>query len=75
MVVLRPTEPGTVLRILATSDLGAAFVPMSTSFDQSGTCAGVVEVLHQERARQPTVWLNAGDLVVGNPMYQVLDSN
>jgi hypothetical protein len=66
---LPPTEPGTVLRILATSDLGATFVPMPTSFGESGTCAGIVELLEREIERQPTIWLDAGDLVVGSPMH------
>ena len=66
---LPPTEPGTVLRILATSDLGATFVPMPTSFGESGTCAGIVELLEREIERQPTIWLDARDLVVGSPMH------
>lgn len=64
--------PGTRLRILGTSDLGAATVPVRTSHGHSGTCAGVVELLERERERQPTIWLDLGDLVVGNPSYALL---
>jgi hypothetical protein len=45
---LPPARPDTLLRILATSDLGAALAPMPTSFGQSGTCAGIVELLERE---------------------------
>jgi hypothetical protein len=69
---LPPARPDTLLRILATSDLGAALAPMPTSFGQSGTCAGIVDLLERERERQPTVWLDAGDLVVGSPAYPLL---
>src|ERR671923_146575 len=62
-------ESGAALRILATNDLGAAFVPMPTSYGESGTCAGVVELLEREWARQPTIWLDSGDLVVGSPAH------
>jgi 2',3'-cyclic-nucleotide 2'-phosphodiesterase (5'-nucleotidase family) len=64
--------PGTALRILGTSDLGAASVPLRTSYGASGTCAGIVELLERERERQPTIWLDLGDLVVGNPAYPLL---
>jgi 2',3'-cyclic-nucleotide 2'-phosphodiesterase (5'-nucleotidase family) len=63
--VLPPALPGTALRILATNDLGATFVPVPTSFGASGTCAGIVALLEQERAKQPTFWLDAGDLTFG----------
>jgi 2',3'-cyclic-nucleotide 2'-phosphodiesterase (5'-nucleotidase family) len=63
---------GTVLRILATSDLGATTVPLRTSYGESGTCAGVVALLERERERQPTIWLDLGDLVVGTPAYPLL---
>ena len=69
---LPSARPDTLLRILATSDLGAALAPMPTSFGQSGTCAGIVALLERERELQPTVWLDAGDLVVGNPAYPLL---
>jgi hypothetical protein len=72
MDYLPSSEPGTALRILATSDLGAAFAPMPTSFGQSGTCAGIARLLDRESARQPTVWLDAGDLVVGSPVHTLL---
>jgi 2',3'-cyclic-nucleotide 2'-phosphodiesterase (5'-nucleotidase family) len=65
MSALPPARPGTALRILATTDLGAAFVPVVTSFGQAGTCAGMAALLAAERARQPTIWLDAGDLAVG----------
>jgi hypothetical protein len=57
------------LRILATNDLGAALVPLPTSFGESGTVAGIAALLERERATHPTVWLDSGDLVVGNPAY------
>ena len=72
MYPLPPARPDTLLRILATSDLGAALAPMPSSFGQSGTCAGIVDLLERERERQPTVWLDAGDLVVGSPAYPLL---
>jgi 2',3'-cyclic-nucleotide 2'-phosphodiesterase (5'-nucleotidase family) len=70
-VELPPALPGTELRVLATTDLAGALVPVPTSYGQSGTCAGVVELLERERARQPTVWLDAGDFTVG-PAYPLL---
>jgi 2',3'-cyclic-nucleotide 2'-phosphodiesterase (5'-nucleotidase family) len=69
---LPAATPGTRLRILGTSDHGATTVPLRTSFGESGKCAGVVELLDRERERQPTVWLDLGDLVVGNPSYALL---
>jgi hypothetical protein len=72
MELLPAAGSGTVLRILATSDLGAAFAPLPTSFGQSGTCAGIVELLEREREHQPTIWLDAGDLAVGSPAYPLL---
>ncbi len=65
MDALPGASPGTALRILATTDLAAAFVPMPTSYGTAGTCAGLAAVLERERAAQPTVWLDAGDLAVG----------
>jgi hypothetical protein len=53
----------TALRILSTSDLGAATVPLPTSHGDAGTCGGIVERLEAERERQPTIWLDCGDLV------------
>jgi 2',3'-cyclic-nucleotide 2'-phosphodiesterase (5'-nucleotidase family) len=73
MDLLPSPLPGTALRILATTDLGAAFVPMRTSYGESGTCAGIAEVLERERVRQPTVWLDAGDLTFG-PTHRLLGS-
>ncbi|SHN46964.1 metallophosphoesterase [Cryptosporangium aurantiacum] len=64
-MVLPEPVPGTKLRILATTDLGAAFVPVPTSVGPAGTCDGVAALLAAERARLPTVWLDAGDLAVG----------
>lgn len=72
MEPLPPARSNTLLRILATSDLGAALAPLPTSLGQSGTCAGIVDLLERERERQPTVWLDAGDLVVGSPAYPLL---
>jgi hypothetical protein len=62
----------TGLRILATSDLGAATLPLRTSTGDSGTCAGVVSLLEREQERGPAVWLDVGDLVVGHPSYPLL---
>ncbi|HKH19292.1 MAG TPA: metallophosphoesterase, partial [Solirubrobacteraceae bacterium] len=70
--MLPPPVPGTALRVLATSDLGAVTVPMCTSHGDGGTRAGVVALLERERERQPTVWLDVGDLVVGHPSYPLL---
>jgi 2',3'-cyclic-nucleotide 2'-phosphodiesterase (5'-nucleotidase family) len=61
-----------MLRLLVTSDLGAATVPLRTSYGASGTIAGVVELLERSRERRPTVWLELGDLVVGHPSYPLL---
>jgi 2',3'-cyclic-nucleotide 2'-phosphodiesterase (5'-nucleotidase family) len=60
------------VRILATSDLGAAIVPLPATYGESGTCAGLVALLERERARVPVVWLDLGDLVVGSPAYPLL---
>jgi 2',3'-cyclic-nucleotide 2'-phosphodiesterase (5'-nucleotidase family) len=62
---LPPAVGGTALRILATADLAAALVPMATTYGRSGTCDGIARLLASERERQPTIWLDAGDLVVG----------
>jgi 2',3'-cyclic-nucleotide 2'-phosphodiesterase (5'-nucleotidase family) len=48
-------------------------VPLPTSFGESGSCAGIVELLERERARQPTIWLDSGDLTVG-PVPPLLGS-
>jgi hypothetical protein len=66
-VTLPDPLPGTVLRILGTSDLGATTLPLRTSSGPSGTTAGVVSLL--EASPVPAVWLDAGDFVVGNPSY------
>ena len=60
------------LRLLATSDLGAATWPLRTGYGRSGTIAGVIELLERSRAKRPTVWLELGDLVVGHPSYPLL---
>jgi 2',3'-cyclic-nucleotide 2'-phosphodiesterase (5'-nucleotidase family) len=65
MDTLAPALPGTALRILATTDLAAELIPRRVSWGESGTCAGVVELPERERERQPTVWVDAGDLTVG----------
>jgi 2',3'-cyclic-nucleotide 2'-phosphodiesterase (5'-nucleotidase family) len=65
MDLLPAALPGTALRILATTDLAADLIPRRVSWGEGGTCAGVVELLERERERQPTVWLDAGDLTVG----------
>jgi 2',3'-cyclic-nucleotide 2'-phosphodiesterase (5'-nucleotidase family) len=65
MTVLPAARPATRLRVLATTDLGASLVPIRTSYGLGGTCAGIVTLLERERERQPTLWLDAGDLVVG----------
>jgi hypothetical protein len=69
---LPPALPGTEARILATTDLGANAVPLPTSYGTSGTLAGIVELLDRERELQPTLWLDVGDLVVGNPSHPLL---
>ena len=65
MDLLPPALPGTALRVLATTDLAAELIPRRVSWGEGGTCAGVVALLEWERERQPTVWLDAGDLTVG----------
>jgi hypothetical protein len=60
------------LRLLVTSDLGASTWPLRTSYGRSGTAAGVVELLEQSSAKRPTLWLEVGDLVVGNASYVLL---
>ena len=72
MTDLPPALPGTEARILATTDLGANAVPLPTSYGTSGTLAGIVELLDREREREPTLWLDVGDLVVGNPSHPLL---
>jgi 2',3'-cyclic-nucleotide 2'-phosphodiesterase (5'-nucleotidase family) len=71
-MALPPALDGTALRILATSDLGATTVPLRTSYGEGGTCAGVAWLLDAERERQPTIWLDLGDLVVGTAAYPLL---
>jgi 2',3'-cyclic-nucleotide 2'-phosphodiesterase (5'-nucleotidase family) len=65
MEPLPSARPGTAVRILATTDLAAELIPRRVSWGEGGTCGGVVELLERERERQPTVWLDAGDLTVG----------
>jgi hypothetical protein len=65
MQSLPAAEPGTVLRIVATNDMGAALIPMPTSYGTGGTCAGITALLDRECHRQPTIWLDSGDLTVG----------
>lgn len=60
------------LRLLVTSDLGAATWPLRTSYGRSGTVAGVLELLERSREKRPTVWLEVGDLVVGHPSFVLL---
>jgi 2',3'-cyclic-nucleotide 2'-phosphodiesterase (5'-nucleotidase family) len=69
---LPPALDGTELRILATSDLGATTTPLRTTYGESGTCAGVVELLERELERQATIWLDVGDFVIGSPAYPLL---
>src|SRR5688572_21341441 len=64
--------PGTVLRVIASTDLGAALVPMRGSYGPTGSIAGIVELLERERSRVPTIWLDVGDLTVG-PAMVLLD--
>jgi 2',3'-cyclic-nucleotide 2'-phosphodiesterase (5'-nucleotidase family) len=66
---LPPPVPGTVLRVLATTDLGTAVVPMRASYGETGTVAGLAALLERE---QPAIWLDAGDLTVG-PAMVLLD--
>jgi 2',3'-cyclic-nucleotide 2'-phosphodiesterase (5'-nucleotidase family) len=51
--------------VLGSTDLGATLVPRRRSYGVGGTCAGIAAILDDERDRQPTVWLDAGDLTVG----------
>jgi len=60
------------LRLLVTSDLGAATWPLRTSYGRSGTVAGVRELLERSSEKRPTVWLELGDLVVGHPSFVLL---
>jgi 2',3'-cyclic-nucleotide 2'-phosphodiesterase (5'-nucleotidase family) len=71
MDLLPPPLPGTVLRVLSTSDLGAATLPLRASHGETGTCAGVVALLERERERVPAIWLDLGDFVVGHPSFPV----
>ncbi|TMR10767.1 hypothetical protein ETD86_38310, partial [Nonomuraea turkmeniaca] len=57
--------PGRVVRVITTTDLGFAWTAMRTSWGMCGTSTGVARILKFERERQPTVWLDAGDLTVG----------
>jgi hypothetical protein len=66
---LPPPLPGTAVRILATSDLGANAVPLRTTTGPGGTIHGIAELLERE---QRALWLDLGDLVVGNPAYPLL---
>ncbi|MEV4083860.1 metallophosphoesterase [Nonomuraea fuscirosea] len=56
---------------MTTTDLGFAWTAMRTSWGMSGTSTGVERMLERERERQPTIWLDAGDLTVG-PAAQLL---
>src|SRR4051794_31009291 len=58
----------TDLRILATTDLATAVVPMRATYGQTGTVTGIAQMLERERERQPTIWLDVGDLTVGPAM-------
>src|SRR3954451_14834232 len=49
----------TALRIVATSDLGAATVPLRTSYGLSGTCAGVELRPGELRAAADAYWATA----------------
>jgi hypothetical protein len=68
-MALPPPLPGTALRILGTSDLGANAVPLRTTTGWSGTTAGISALLERE---ERAIWLDLGDLVVGNPSYPLL---
>ena len=72
MLSLPPRIPGTALRVIGTSDLGAAVVPLRTSYGESGSLAGIVELLDRERECGPAIWLDVGDLVVGSPARALL---
>jgi 2',3'-cyclic-nucleotide 2'-phosphodiesterase (5'-nucleotidase family) len=71
MDLLPPPLPGTAVRILSTSDLGGATLPLRASHGESGTCAGIVALLERERERIPAVWLDLGDFVVGHPSFPI----
>ena len=72
MEALPDAVPGTTLRIVATTDLGASTVPLRASYGETGTCEGIMQLLERENARQETIWFDVGDLVVGNPAYPLL---
>jgi calcineurin-like phosphoesterase family protein len=48
-------------------------VPLRTSYGESGSLAGIVELLDREREYGPALWLDVGDLVVGSPARALLD--
>jgi hypothetical protein len=58
---LPPRLPGTAVRILATSDLGANAVPLRTTTGPGGTIHGVAALLEREES---ALWLDLGDFVV-----------
>jgi 2',3'-cyclic-nucleotide 2'-phosphodiesterase (5'-nucleotidase family) len=68
MTALPRAAAGTALRILASTDLGAALVPMRASYGETGTVAGIAGLLERESERQPTLWVDVGDLTVGPAM-------
>ena len=70
---LPPALPGTALRILATTDLGAATVPYRTSWGESGTPAGVVALL--DVAPQLPFPLLCANADIGSPPATVLDTH
>jgi 2',3'-cyclic-nucleotide 2'-phosphodiesterase (5'-nucleotidase family) len=72
MTALPPPADGAVLRILGTTDLAAALVPMRATYGETGTVTGIAELLARERERLPTIWLDVGDLTVG-PVRTLLD--
>jgi 2',3'-cyclic-nucleotide 2'-phosphodiesterase (5'-nucleotidase family) len=68
-MAMPPPLPGTAVRILATSDLGANAVPLRTTTGPGGTIHGIAALLERE---ERALWLDLGDLVVGNPSYPLL---
>src|SRR4051795_458216 len=72
-MTLPPRAAGTALRILATTDLGTAVVPMRASYGETGTVSGIAGLLEHEQHEGPALWLDAGDLTVG-PAMVLLDA-
>ena len=47
-------------------------MPLRTSYGESGSLSGIVELLDRERECGPAMWLDVGDLIVGSPARALL---